>query len=121
MNVERLCAGFRVEEIADVRPLLFGHLVEISKENTHYLSDYYHDVHWLDKYLTAENLTDNAFTFFYGVRNTGTSIGTDEELVTIHNEFVWKVTLACDDRLSWTATFETIKGPAPLPGDDDDA
>ena len=59
---------------------IFGQLVKlaIDKGIAHYHSDLYHDAIWIRRHWEA---IVEAGVFFYGVRETGTSIGLDANYV----------------------------------------
>lgn len=63
------------------RAQIFHELAKLSMGTVvHYLSDFYRDAIWLKTYVTGD-----AFTFYFGFRDTGTSIGTDADLVKYGN------------------------------------
>jgi hypothetical protein len=66
---------------------VFAELVTLSRPIvSHYLSDLYHDALWLSR-----NLTGSDTTFYYGLRETGTSIGFDADLVGAHNVALYRI------------------------------
>ncbi len=88
--------------------LVFGELVKLAApvvERFH--SDLYWDAKWLDAHL-EKGLSGivlgvpcaSDFSFFYGVDDHGTSIGTDEELVTLRcqrpDSRLYQLTLECE-------------------------
>jgi hypothetical protein len=93
------------DEINDsVRAALFGVLVELAAPVVeHYRGDLYHDVHWIDRHATGP------LRFYYGVRDTGTGIGTDRDLVVNHNTLAWQVDLTVNARGKWESNLVRIK------------
>lgn len=84
-------------DLESIRARVHGELVKLASPVVqHYQSDLYHDASWLQKYLTEETVFP--WAFFYGVRDTGTSIGTDLDLVRYSNTFVYRVTVSNDGR-----------------------
>lgn len=86
-----------------VKALLFGQLMDLAAPFVkHYRSDFYHDAHWLDTYFTG------AISFYYGVRESGTAIGTSKVLAG-HCDRVYEVTITRDDaRGWWNVTIEEV-------------
>ncbi len=71
-----------------IRARLFGVLAaKTCRHIEAYHSDLYHDAMWLHDYV------DGPTTFFFGVRPTGTHVGTDCLLVHRHSDWCWKVDL----------------------------
>jgi hypothetical protein len=93
------------DEITDsVRAALFGVLVQLAAPVVeHYQGDLYHDVHWIDRHVTGPA------SFYYGVRDTGTGIGSDRQLVTDHNTQAWQIDLTVSARGKWDTTVTRIK------------
>lgn len=84
-----LCSGNSVRDVP--RQLIFGQLVKLAcPVVSHYHSDLYHDAMWLNSHIP-----DGMYrmVFFYGVRSTGTSIGTDHQLVATSNDHVYRITV----------------------------
>ena len=89
------------ENINSNRAHLFGYLVRLAQPIvTHFQSDLYHDVHWIDTHVNPGTWL-RGFHFFYGVRDTGTTIGTDHTLVALNNPHVWCVRLYKEES-AWT-------------------
>jgi hypothetical protein len=66
---------------AKVFGYLFGYAENVVKGHR---GDLFHDTVWLTEFLTGDAIeAEGGFTFFYGVRETGTGIGDDRAL--IHN------------------------------------
>lgn len=87
-----------------VRAKLFGVLVQLAAPVVeHYHGDLYHDVHWLDEHV------EGPMHFFYGIRDTGTGIGTDRDLVTSHNTLAWRIDLTVSPRGKWEVHLTAIK------------
>lgn len=81
-----------------VRAKLFGVLVQLAAPVVeHYHGDLYHDVQWLDDHVNGP------MYFYYGVRDTGTGIGTDRDLVVNHNTNAWRVDLTVTPNGRWEA------------------
>ena len=75
---------------------VFGHLVMLARPTMdHYVSDLYHDVHWIDRHVTGE------MTFFFGADNWGTAIGTDEDLVRQARKNVWRCQIVREGTGHW--------------------
>lgn len=76
--------------------VLFGELAKLAQPIVqHYLSDLYHDVHWIDDHVVGP------CTFYFGCDESGTFIGTDRELAIQGRKNVWEITLTCDDHNGW--------------------
>ena len=92
-----------------VRAAVFGILVQLAAPTVrHYHSDLFHDANWLTKHVVLPDSPawmEGHFltTFAYGVRDTGTDIGTDIELIKRHNERVFQVIVSRDEGGLWTA------------------
>lgn len=100
---ERIFLRYDDELTTSVKAILFGEMVrKVSPHVNFYLSDYYHDVHWIDENIKA------MATFYYGCRDTGTSLGTDRDLVVANNKRAWKIDLIQDPKKAWQATFQEI-------------
>jgi len=92
------------EEQGDaIRAALFGELVKVGHDVVkHYHSDIYHDATWVQEYV------DGPMTFYYAVRDTGTSIGTDLALVDrIAAAATYRVDLS-ENRGRWTVTIREV-------------
>lgn len=74
--------------------LLFGAMVPLTDGVVkHYHSDLYHDAHWLAKHVRDE------MTLYYAVRDTGTSLGDDRDLVAyMGHEHLYRVDLVKETR-----------------------
>jgi hypothetical protein len=93
-----------------VKARLFGELVERAEGHLkHYKSDLYHDAHWIREHVNGP------MAFWYIVREYGTFIGTDENLLTelFKNQSrndpsrMWKVKVT-DDGGAWYARFVEV-------------
>lgn len=83
---------------------VFARLVGITRPIlAHYTSDLYHDARWI-----AEHVTGDDFTFYYGVRETGTSIGTDESDVSSHNLAIYRVRVWVADGNTMVSVGSTL-------------
>lgn len=73
-----------------VHQRIFGEMIKLATPMIeHYHGDLYHDVHWLDEYLT-----DLETEFYFGFDNCGTAIGTDYDLIRLSRQSnVYKFTL----------------------------
>lgn len=69
----------------------------------HYHSDVYRDVHWIDKYVDGEA------AFYFGIRDTGTSIGTARDEVAYSNAYLYRVEVTNERPGTW---YVTITGEA---------
>lgn len=89
----RLCYETGATEIkSSARALAFGMLAELAVPYVkRYMSDLYHDVHWVSDFLIGSDVT-----FFYGVRESGTSIGLDESAIVEFNERAWRARVWVD-------------------------
>lgn len=93
---------------------VFGTLVQLATPVVeHYHSDLFHDARWVTEYLpfpvsNVLNLSPlSQYTFYYGVRSTGTSIGTVRNLVEPFNTVTYRCTIAIEARYAdWTVTME---------------
>ncbi len=101
--IHRLTSG--VTRVGDsVRAPLFGRLVDLAVPVVEsYRSDLFHDAHWL-----TEQVTD-ACVFYYGVRSTGTSIGTDFDLVSQMNDWVYRLELIVQQGDRWYLNIRQFK------------
>jgi hypothetical protein len=86
-------------EIGDIdRAETFGRLIGITRPIlAFYCSDLYHDARWIH-----DNVTGPDVTFYFGVRESGTSIGFDHALVKAYNVAVrqdWVSTVSLPGRL----------------------
>jgi hypothetical protein len=69
------------------RASVFGELVKLTRPLlSAYTSDLYHDAHWL-----AGNVIGNDVTFYFGVRESGTSIGLNADLVAKINLVTFRI------------------------------
>lgn len=76
-----------------IRAFVFGELFKLAVPYLRsYTSDLYHDATWIKTWVKGPT------TFYWGVRKTGTSIGTDETYVSIGNEKVYRITLIREGR-----------------------
>ena len=88
-----------------VRQHIFGELIKLAQDKIkHYHSDLYHDVHWLDKYFTEP------MTFYFGVDDCGTAIGTDKDLVLRMRKWTWEISVILNHG-SWWLTATEIQIP----------
>lgn len=84
------------------RALLFGELVTLAEPIVvNYRSDLYHDANWLAEFVNGE------YMFYYGVRASGTHIGTDLDLISTYSERVYRVTIY-KDRYMWRAAIVEV-------------
>ncbi len=83
-----------ISHATDVRPalsLMFGELVKLAAPVlTHFHGDLYHDALWLHQHVTGDT-----FTFYWSVRATGTTIGT--EAPTSQCTHAYRFTMTCRD------------------------
>ena len=87
-----------------VRAHIFGELADLAAPTVKfYRSDLYHDAGWLNNHVNGPT------TFFYGVRETGTHIGHDGELIAAHSTHVWQVDITVTDRGKWELHLKLIK------------
>lgn len=87
MKTKTICTGGSFQEnLTQIQSNVFGELVKIASPvlDFHH-ADLFHDAVWLQDFVKAPTF------FFYGVRDTGTSIGTDLDLVSIGNPDVYRV------------------------------
>lgn len=92
-----LCSGNSPRDVP--RQLIFGQLVKLACPVVmHYHSDLYHDAMWLNSHIPDEVYR---FVFFYGVRATGTSIGTDAQSVRVSNDRVYRITVTNRQTGEW--------------------
>ena len=89
-----------------IRAELFGHLLIIGQDVVkHYRSDFFRDAQWI-----LENV-NGPMTFYYAVRDCGTSIGTDRELVAyIAHDALYRVELFDRDAgkpAEWSHSWHT--------------
>jgi len=74
-----------------VKALLFGKLMdEAVSVIDHYRSDWYHDALWIERNVTGPT------SFYFGMREFGTSIGHDRTAVMYGNDVTYAVTLSVD-------------------------
>lgn len=91
-----------------VRAHLMGELIKKAVPVTEqYLSDLYHDVHWIDKYVNGD------CTFYFTARSYGTFIGSVPHFgvdgyETFHNYVVTVEGLGERDDKEWFAIFERV-------------
>lgn len=94
--------GEDIDQVPGVRALLFGEMVKRAIPVVqHYLSDLYHDVRYIDKYVTGPCV------FWYMPREWGVNIGMDRDLVIYLRDDIhalYRVEITCEDRV-WWATF----------------
>lgn len=103
---------------------LFGQMVVLAQPViAHYHGDLYNDAMWIHKHLPAQlpqggwpipaDQDHSVFIFYYGVRDTGTSIGTDLDLVSYNNPNVYMFTVRRDtsrpNRDTHTVTITRLK------------
>lgn len=76
------------KEISDsARALLFGKLLELVADTVKfYLSDFYHDAQWIGEHVKGSDVE-----FFFAFRESGTSIGFDQKLVSYLNDATYRV------------------------------
>lgn len=87
-----------------VRAKVFGVLVRLAAPIVdHYHGDLYHDAHWLDDHV------EGPMHFYFGVRDTGTAIGTDRDLIVKYNTDAWRIDLTVTPRGKWEAHLTAIK------------
>lgn len=69
----------------------------------HYQSDLYHDALWLAKGMPTNE------PWWFGIRESGTSIGTDHRLVSAYNAKTYRMVVHRNERDAWvlTASVET--------------
>ena len=80
--------------------LLWGRLLVLTGDTVKfYRSDLYYDALWMEEYA------NEPCEFYFGTRETGTQIGTDEDLIREYNEHIYKVTVTSDDLNRWVATI----------------
>jgi hypothetical protein len=81
-------------EIGDIdRAETFGRLIGITRPIlAFYCSDLYHDARWIH-----DNVTGPDVTFYFGVRESGTSIGFDHALVKAYNVAVYRIRVWVDN------------------------
>ena len=100
---------------------VYGELIKLAmpiiKE---YHGDLYYDAQWVEKWL--EELATTSEPFYYGVRVSGTHIGTDGNIIADHNTGVYKLTIYNLDSI-WYVDIETLRThdtqpDAPYLGDD---
>lgn len=92
-----------VESAHLVRAPLMGVLVDLARPVVRqYLSDHYYDAQWLSKYVQGP------MEFFYGVREYGTDIGTDQQLIERFNEKAYLIELVWSEG-SWDVVVTTTK------------
>jgi len=105
------------EAATTIRAGLFGVLANLAWPVVEqYRGDLFHDAGWLTRYV------DGPTTFYFAVRECGTAIGTDLDLVRYGNDRTYRVELAADygrhldDRAAWTATVTPldVNGWAPF-------
>jgi hypothetical protein len=91
--------GGNADDCQLAKPQVFAVLHQLTHERVqHYQGDYYHDALWIERHVPAHVGRGVTFSFYYGARDTGTSIGDDFALVAIGNEHVWEVQITCKDR-----------------------
>jgi hypothetical protein len=96
-------------DMESIRARVHGELVQLAIPVLKlYHSDLYRDAVWMQKYVTEE--TPTPYHFFFGVRNTGTSIGTDLTLVRYGNTAVYCVTLVQAQRIELRIERESSSG-----------
>lgn len=104
--------GTFAELEGSIRAHLFGHLANLAIPFIRaYTSDFYHDVRWINEWVTGPT------TFYYGVRESGTQIGTDRSLCVQHNDYAYEVRLWADagrwtdGRYTWMLDVTLIHHP----------
>lgn len=99
----RLGSGWAPRNVSAYGTLVFGELVKLTLPVLrHYHGDLYNDALWINANMYAEQ--GGAYVFFYGVRDTGTNIGTHEEHVSGSGNRVYRCTVT----LSWLDSCEMI-------------
>lgn len=84
------------------RGQLFARLLDLAFPMVeHYKGDLYSDALWLGKYV------DGPTVFFYGVRETGTHIGTDGDLIMPYNRVTYRVEVK-RERTAWVADISEV-------------
>lgn len=87
---------------------LFGEMVRRAAPGmTHYQSDLFHDVIWMQRYITGPG------TFYWVHRPMGTHIGNDLAFVTSSASICgatafYRIDLTVSDREAWEATFTPV-------------
>lgn len=77
----------------------------------HYRCDYYHDAMWISHHVPRVLEEGESFTFYYGARETGTSIQSDLKLskeFLKYNTRAWTVTVT-NLKNKITVSFEAIQ------------
>ena len=87
-------------ELRSLRVAVFGHLVGFAENVVKmHRGDLFHDAMWLDEWMTGEAVeSDTGFTFCYGVRESGTGIGTDRALIESYNDQSWRLNVRRNKR-----------------------
>ena len=83
---------------------IFGELVGMAAPDIKaYRGDLYHDARWIAEHVPDRIPARTAFVFYFGWRESGTSIGTDLHAVRYGNDHVVRITLTTDIRggYSW--------------------
>jgi hypothetical protein len=68
-----------------------------------YEGDLFHDALWIKANIAGPS--EDRQGFYYGVRDTGTSIGFDESLVSYSNKITYYVVLTQTERDAWFVQF----------------
>ena len=77
-----------------IRAAAFGVLVRLAcPKLEHYQSDLYHDAHYVDRVVTPDTLTAGRVSFHYGVRDTGTTVGSTVDAVKPHCDETFEITV----------------------------
>lgn len=95
--------SYKTEFEATDRAVLFGKLVELASGVVKlWSSDLYHDAMWL-----SEHMVGHGVVFYFGVRETGTSLDKSEANVSAFNDSVYRVTARVVNGMS-TAQIEKV-------------
>ncbi len=98
-------AGFSRYE-ATLRAHVFGALVQLASSIVQcYHSDLYHDAAWLSEHLTGP------MSFYFGVRTSGTHIGTDHALIGPASDKTYRIELLREGG-EWSIVVERSDGGA---------
>lgn len=93
-------------DMDSIRARISGELVQMAiPVLKSYFSDFYRDVQWLMKYVTEPIDT----VFFFGVSDTGTSIGDDLPLVRQGNDTTYRVIVRRHPYDRWTIETEVVE------------
>lgn len=73
---------------------LFGCMLDLIEGKVkYYKSDLYYDAGWIKDCVPSKWKLNDSFTFWFGCRETGTSIGTEFEYIGPYNDHVFKLQL----------------------------